>query len=608
MHIKNKILITFLTVAIISVLAVAMTGFFSARGSLLRTNIRQLETLRDLKSNAILTFFDGLEDNISIAQDYYNIKTNLPILNKFSKDRSNPDFIKAKEMLDGQLRNWLKIKEEVNDIMLVGPEGKVLYSANEGNMKLELDKPLPDPEGIAFEKGKKGIYVSQIFRSPNDSYGYKFGLIVTAPIFDFKNQFIGVVAFQIDMYPVYKLIQDATGLEKTGETLVVRKEGDHILFLNSLRHDPDAALKRRTYFGDKTSIPAQESISGRIGSGIVRDYRNEKVLSAWRYIPTLGWGIVAKIDLQEVLAPVIELRNKIVIFCLVIIILVMIVSLAIARSISRPIHMLHKGAEIIGSGNLDYKIGIGTKDEIGQLSRAFDQMAENLKGIQDKLVRSEKLAIIGQLASSVAHELRNPLGVMKNVIYYLNMLDSTKNNPEFKENLDIINQEIDNSDKIITDLLEFSRTKKPIFHSENINFIIKEILNRLRILSNIELILELRDDLPDIEVDALQMHQVFYNITKNALEAMEKGGKLRIKTELKADAFVEVSVSDTGSGISKEDIAKIFEPLFSTKIKGTGLGLSICASIIERHNGKIQVNSEVGKGTTFIVKLPVKRG
>jgi len=239
MHIKNKILVTFLTIAIISVLAIAMLGFFSARKSLLRTYTKQLETLADLKANVIRIFFDGLQNDISIAQDYYNIKTSLPILNKFSKDRTNPNFIQAKETLDAQLRKWLKIKEEVNDIMLVSPAGKVLYSANERHIKLELDKPLPDPGGIAFEKGKKGIFVSQIFRSPNDSYGYKFGLIVTAPLFDFKNQFIGVVAFQIDMYPVYKLIQDATGLEKTGETLVVRKEGDHILFLNSLRHDPE---------------------------------------------------------------------------------------------------------------------------------------------------------------------------------------------------------------------------------------------------------------------------------------------------------------------------------------------------------------------------------
>ena len=235
------------------------------------------------------------------------------------------------------------------------------------------------------------------------------------------------------------------------------------------------------------------------------------------------------------------------------------------------------------------------------------ERTKELRDAQDKIIRSEKLAAIGKLAASVAHELRNPLGVMKNAAYYLNMLGLTKNSPKLKKNLDIISQEIENSDKIIEDLLEFSRTKKPVFQSESINLIIKEIIDRLRIAPNIELALEFGDNLPNIEVDASQMHQVFYNIAKNALESMEKGGKLKIKTCVRDD-FMEISFSDTGGGISKENIQKIFEPLFSTKKRGTGLGLSVCAMLVERHSGKIDVQSEADKGTTFIVKLPFREG
>ncbi|MDD5436276.1 MAG: PAS domain S-box protein, partial [Candidatus Omnitrophica bacterium] len=242
-----------------------------------------------------------------------------------------------------------------------------------------------------------------------------------------------------------------------------------------------------------------------------------------------------------------------------------------------------------------------------ELEKAVDARTSELRASQDKLVRSEKMASIGKLASSVAHELRNPLGVMKNVVYYLNMLGLSKENPEVKENLDIITQEIENSDKIIADLLEFSRAKNPVLRPENINLIVREVLSRLRIEPNIELVLDLKDGLPDIAVDALQMHQIFYNLIKNALEAMEQGGKLKITTAHEGE-FIEAAVSDTGGGISEENLAKIFEPLFSTKTKGTGLGLSICASLVERHEGKLEVKSEAGKGTTFTVKLPVKRG
>lgn len=390
MHVKNRILIAFLFPAIISVFFVAMLGFFSAKDVLLRITIKQLETLTDLKANLLQTFFEDLKDAISIASDYYNIKTSLPVMIKFCQDRSHPDYIKGKEILDGQLRKWLKVKEEVIDLMLVSPEGKVVYTANEGHMKFDLDKTLLDPEAETFEKGKKGIFVSQIFRSPYEGYGYKFGLLVAAPVFDFENQFIGVVVFEISMDRAYKLIQDTTGLGNTGETVVARKEGDYLLFLNPLRFDPDAALKRKVYSGDKTLIPAQEADSGKISSGIVKDYRGKEVVAAWRYIPVLGWKIVAKIDLREVLIPVITLRNRIALFCVAIIILLVIELFMIAESIVKPIRILHKGTEMVGRGNLDYKVGIDTKDEIGQLSRAFDQMAGNLKKItasRDELSR-----------------------------------------------------------------------------------------------------------------------------------------------------------------------------------------------------------------------------
>lgn len=239
------------------------------------------------------------------------------------------------------------------------------------------------------------------------------------------------------------------------------------------------------------------------------------------------------------------------------------------------------------------------------LEREVEEKTKALRASQDSLVRAEKLAMVGKLASSVAHELRNPLGVIKNAIYYLNMLESAKSDPEIGENMDIISQEVENSDRIITDLLEFSRSKKPILRPENVNLIIKEMLDRLKINPDVTVVLELKDGLPDIEVDALQMHQVFYNMAKNAAESMEKGGQLKIGTAL-AGEDIKVSFSDTGSGISEENMGKIFEPLFSTKTKGTGLGLSVCASIVENHNGKIEVASEAGKGTTFTITLPVK--
>jgi len=241
--------------------------------------------------------------------------------------------------------------------------------------------------------------------------------------------------------------------------------------------------------------------------------------------------------------------------------------------------------------------------DITKLKEAESQ----LKDAQEKVVKSEKLAAIGQLAASVAHEIRNPLGAMKNVLYYFNMLDLGKTDADIKENLDIMNQEIVHVDHIITDLLEFARVKKPTLREENINQIIKETLNRIKTVPNIEITTELDDKAPNIEADALQVQQVFYNMVQNAMQAMEKGGRIKIETKLAGD-FLEASFADTGPGIAKENLAKIFDPFFSTKAKGTGLGLSVCKSLIEGHKGMIDVESEVGKGTTFKIKFPTKRG
>lgn len=247
------------------------------------------------------------------------------------------------------------------------------------------------------------------------------------------------------------------------------------------------------------------------------------------------------------------------------------------------------------------------KGQLEELNKTLEHKVEErtreLVAAQEKLVRSERLAAIGQLASSVAHELRNPLGVMKNVIYYLNMLETVQNSAEVKENLEVLSKEIDVADKVITDILEFSRIKKPTLRPENISLIVKEVLGRVIIPPNVEIVNEFDETLPPIDLDRLQIQQVFYNLITNAVQAMEKGGTLNIKTRSKKNS-VEISFKDTGIGIPKEYLLKIFDPLFSTKAKGTGLGLSVCTSLVEGHEGKIEVKSEVNKGSTFTVILP----
>jgi len=237
------------------------------------------------------------------------------------------------------------------------------------------------------------------------------------------------------------------------------------------------------------------------------------------------------------------------------------------------------------------------------------RMEKELREMQEELIRSEKLAAIGQLAGGIGHELRNPLGAIKNAVYYIKrkvaMSELAQKEPRVMEFLDIMDDEINASDKIISDLLGFSRVGKPSVSPTRIENVIEDALPHLTIPENIELTKELDADLPEVEIDAGQIRQVFINIIMNAVEAMPEGGRLTIGAKEK-NSFLEVEIADTGCGIPQEAVGKIFDPLFTTKARGIGLGLTVCKAIIDRHQGVIEVESQVGKGTTFTVRLPLK--
>ncbi len=251
-----------------------------------------------------------------------------------------------------------------------------------------------------------------------------------------------------------------------------------------------------------------------------------------------------------------------------------------------------------------------TEEELRATNEELQAANDELRETQEQLIRSEKLAAIGQLASGVGHELRNPLGAIKNAVFYIQRrlanTDLITTEPRVMEFLDIVDGEVNAANKVITDLLDFSRVAKPTVSPANIAGIIEDALSYAPLPENIDLAKGIDEDLPMVMVDADQIRQVLANIILNAQQAMPDGGKLDIWAKGKG-GFVEVGFSDTGRGIPGAVRKKIFDPLFTTKAKGIGLGLALCKSILERHGGDIQVESEEGKGTTFTVCLPIKR-
>jgi len=246
-----------------------------------------------------------------------------------------------------------------------------------------------------------------------------------------------------------------------------------------------------------------------------------------------------------------------------------------------------------------------------ELKIAYDE----LKEMQDKLIQSEKLKAIGQLASGVAHEIRNPLGIIMQGVAYLEQIISPEEK-EPHETLSMVKESVERADKIVISLLDFSRATKLELHPENIGSILEDSLDLVKKeLKNIQVVREIREGLPKVLVDKNKLTQVFINLFVNAVHAMPEGGKLTIRSFLK-DAFFEpgekavvVEIEDTGTGISEENLKKIFNPFFTTKGqgKGTGLGLSVTQNIISMHKGLIEVKSQVNKGTMVIITLRISK-
>ena len=239
-----------------------------------------------------------------------------------------------------------------------------------------------------------------------------------------------------------------------------------------------------------------------------------------------------------------------------------------------------------------------------RLEKRVEERTRELREAQEQLVRRERLAVLGQLAGGVGHELRNPLGAIKNAAYFLNMVIEEPE-PEVKEMLEVLDKEVGTSEGIISSLLDFARPKPLSQQPADVNEVVQEALSRTTVPENVEVVSRLDEALPIIPADPVQLSQVFGNIVLNAIQAMSEGGQLTVTSEVAGPEWVSVSFTDTGVGISEENSEKLFEPLFTTKARGIGLGLALVKTLVEGHGGTIEVQSEMGRGSTFTVRLPI---
>jgi two-component system NtrC family sensor kinase len=431
-----------------------------------------------------------------------------------------------------------------------------------------------------------------------------------------------------------------------GEKYKGKDTGTATIFQGDLRISTNVKTEKdQRAIGTRVSQEVEEAVLEGGREWVDRAFVvNDWYIAAYQPIKNIKGEIIGILYVGTLEAPYIDIRNKVVLsffgIALLCLFLVLIMYYFITTGITNPLRDVVVATEKIAQGDLSHEVNIQSRDEIGHLAISFNQMVRNLKNArqelkewgntlekrvaertdalqkaQYQLIQSEKLASLGKLAAVVAHEINNPLAGILTYIKLLLKITAKEPFPlarikEMRDYLSLMDKEMDRVTRIVKDLLTFARQSKPRIEDVDVNSILGKSLslleNKIK-LQNIRLNVSLDPTLPLVPCDFSQIQQTLMNIIINGTETMPEEGELTIKSRhLPEDGFIAIEVSDTGTGISEDHLPKVFDPFFTTKDagKGVGLGLSIAYGIINEHKGSIEVKSRVGKGTTFIIKLP----
>lgn len=303
-------------------------------------------------------------------------------------------------------------------------------------------------------------------------------------------------------------------------------------------------------------------------------------------------------------------RIKVILFTLIAMspLVVIFLGFIFIRAFAKPVNFLLNATRTLKAGNLNFRIE-GLTDEFGEVADSFNDMAYSLSEQMRNMQRAEQMTVVGEMAASLAHELKNLLTGLK---IALQVLLENKNLSESETEIaQTTFSQIKRVESLIKDVLDFARPKEPEYKITDLNDLIEKTVSFIEALSSqtnnkgaIKVEKSLSPDIPEILVDPMQIQQVIMNLVLNSCEAMPDGGTLKVDTSLNGSS-VAISVSDTGYGITSKDQEKIFKPFFTTKVKGTGLGLAISKGIVERHAGSLAIGSSQGQGTTAVITLPL---
>ena len=632
---KNKLIISFLTVIVICGLVVTVISVQLINRGVIQQ--AQDKVKHDLNS-ARLIYEREIESTENIVR--------FTALRFFIKDAiSNNDI----ELLKSELETIRK-DASLDFLTLTDNEGKVilrtrnpLISGDSQAQDIIVSKALSEKKSIAGteiisseELLKESEDLAQqaqikIIHTPRASSNNRTeetsGMVIKAavPILNNDGNLAGILYGGKLINRNYDIVDKTKEIVYKDAKYKGKDIGTATIFLGGLRISTNVLDNKRnraigTLLSDEVSEQVLEKgLSWRDRAFVVNDW----YITAYEPIRNVQDSIIGVLYVGVLEDKFIDMRNRTVVLFLSIMLFGMFIVLGIssllARNIVRPVQDLIYASGLWAKGKLDYRVKTSGSDEISTLCETLNEMASSLKERDEKLkeytdeqiMKSERLSTLGRLAAGLAHEINNPLG---GVLMYTHLaLEDTEDKEILRKNLEKTISEATRCKDVVKGLFDFAHQTEPKVELANINDILERTLLVIKnqvLFRNILIKKDLHSSLPKLSVDIGQMQQVFTNIILNAADAMNGHGELIVKTSTTSDdKKIKIEIADTGQGIKPENIDKIFEPFFTTKEvgSGTGLGLAVSYGIITNHHGTIEVQSQYGHGALFIIELPISQ-
>ena len=605
--IKRKLLIFALCISLIPILVITILFYLSARGSVEKQINQKMIAVAESKALHIEAFLKTIRGRtIDFCSDGY-IRDKLDIINQ--KVLLEQDAVVD---LSSHLKNnKMPLDPDIASITVLNTTGTVVAST----IKSIIGNDFSNHEEFVHivSKNKKEVFTH---RPHFQQYLNHNTMEVAAPVTSMESgQTIGIIINAYNQEIINDITSNREGMGNSGEIVIGLKEDGTIQFINTLKYTPGATTTLKIPLNDEAAEPMRLALEGKYGTIIGHDYRDINVIAAYRYIPSIGWGLVAKMDKAEAFAPLTVLRNIAIILGGVSSIAVILVGISFSISTSRPINRLTAAAKKISNGNYDYSVEIDRHDEIGALAVSFNNMTSKLTHEINEHEKAEaRLTGLNKeleaFCYSVSHDLRAPLRGIEGFSRALEEDYADKFDLQGKDYLRRICTASHKMDNLITDLLDLSRiTRSKMKHEKvDLSALVKSKALELQETEperQVEFVIA-EGDCTDGDTKLLKI--AIDNLMDNAWKFTGKHSQARIEFGISLqDGESVYFISDDGVGFDMTYADKLFgafQRLHSiTEFEGTGIGLATVNRIIQRHGGNIWAEGEIGQGAKFCFTL-----